>query len=196
MHPLPAHKGRTGHLQCEYRSREASSLIVTIHVDNRPNNNNLYNNNNDILINISGYNPVWDQELTFKISVPSLAMVWFRAYDDDSENVGEFVLPFCSVSKGIFYIYACVCLYAGKKTLACPRIMPSHQLMGYDHTVHQTFHGGMVGCHGCRSWCCQNLKDANWTLTRNASDRQHTSSPSIYSKMTHRHCHIRVTVHY
>lgn len=47
-----------------------------------------------------GYNPVWDDKLTFRVSTTPLAMVWFKVFNNDSLNVGQFVLPVESVAQG------------------------------------------------------------------------------------------------
>ena len=57
-----------------------------------------------LFVSISGFNPVWNETLTFDIQVPELAIVWFRVMDYESYSsnvlVCQYALPFPSLMPG------------------------------------------------------------------------------------------------
>jgi len=52
----------------------------------------------------SGFNPKWDEEFTFDIEIPALALVRFVVEDFDmstkNDFIGQYTLPFTSLKQG------------------------------------------------------------------------------------------------
>lgn len=57
---------------------------------------------------ILGYNPVWKDELEFKVHVPELALISFIAMESSNTFLGQYTLPLRCMQQGnviiIYYI--------------------------------------------------------------------------------------------
>ncbi|KAK3104139.1 hypothetical protein FSP39_024731 [Pinctada imbricata] len=68
-----------------YGAKQDTRSVKTSHIDN------------------NGFNPRWDEEVTFNISLPELAIVRFSVYDRDpgkDDFIGYFALPFHCIQQG------------------------------------------------------------------------------------------------
>lgn len=57
----------------------------------------------------SGFNPRWDEHVSFVISQPDHAIIRFVVYDHDryvDDFIGYFALPFRSIQEGKSYLYS------------------------------------------------------------------------------------------
>ena len=57
-----------------------------------------------IIINSTGFNPVWEETITFTLTFPNLAIFRFVVWDEDPvgrDFIGQVTLPFLSIMEGM-----------------------------------------------------------------------------------------------
>ena len=76
---------------------------------------------------LTGFNPRWDEDVSFVLSRPDLAVVRFVVYDQDryvDDFIGYFALPFHSIQEGnlTFHLISSPCkMYLGIQFFFCSK---------------------------------------------------------------------------
>lgn len=56
-----------------------------------------------VMINSTGFNPIWEESITFTLTFPNLAIFRFTVWDEDPigrDFIGQVTLPFPSIMEG------------------------------------------------------------------------------------------------